>query len=500
MSLISLFFIAFCILTVLVYYVVPKKAQWVVLLVASVFFYCTYGWAKIFFLLIPSVIAYICALLIDKVYKSERTPEKKKKIGKAVCLIGAISFIVLLLYVKAGNYLNLLLQKIFKGESVTLSIIVALGVSYYVFSLISYVTDVYRKKDTAEKNYFKFLLYVIYFPKILQGPIVKHKSIANELTAGHSFDGKLFVYGIEMMLWGFFKKMVIADRLVVFLNTTWGDLDTKPGVVVVFAGICSMFQLYCDFSGCMDILGGVSRCFGIELTKNFNHPFLSQSGAEFWRRWHITLGEWFKDYVFMPISLGKKFVKMTKAVRNKLGVPFSRVFSVAVPLLTVWLLTGLWHNIRLEYLAWGVFWGVIIIIENIHATKNGTKKEPTTVRKWLNRLKVWVFFFLSRMLTAPGSMSTSIKAFSRFASFSFAGLSVSKVFGMDWKNLVIVFVSLVLLFLVEAWEEKKGVRSTLENTKPGLRIALDVMLALFIIIFGYYGMGYNAASFVYMAY
>lgn len=194
--------------------------------------------------------------------------------------------IVMLLYVKLG--------KLFFDAK---SIIVPLGISYYTFSVIGYLADVYWGKEKSEKKFMKFLFFILYFPKILEGSIEKYRPLADRLFEGHKFDYKQFCFGLQIMVYGAFKKLVVADRLVILTNEIFGKESyvNYGGAIVIAGAIFPALQMYADFSGCMDMALGMSQALGIELRKNFNHPFFSKSAAEFWRRWHITLGVWFKD-------------------------------------------------------------------------------------------------------------------------------------------------------------------------------------------------------------
>lgn len=264
------------------------------------------------------------------------------------------------------------------GGTTTLTYwIIPLGMSYYTLSLIGYLADVYWRKEKAEKNYFKLLLFTLYFPKILEGPISKYRNVVTQLFEGHRFDYQRVCFGLQRVVWGFFKKWVIADQIALLVNEVFGDHLAHFGSEFLVAAIFGAIQLYCDFSGCMDIGLGISECFGIKLEENFNHPFASRSAAEFWRRWHITLGIWFKDYVYMPISASPKLIKCSGWIRKHANKRAGKTFATIIPLLIVWLLNGLWHGTSVNYLVWGAYWGGLIILSTV------LDPEIKKLTKWL---------------------------------------------------------------------------------------------------------------------
>ncbi len=271
-------FYCFLLLAVILYYSSPLRIRKYVLLTISIAFYATWGVVQFAFVAVASVTAYVGAILIEK---TESKPKKKLVLFTSVTVM-----IVMLLYVKLG--------KLFFDAK---SIIVPLGISYYTFSVIGYLADVYWGKEKSEKKFMKFLFFILYFPKILEGSIEKYRPLADRLFEGHKFDYKQFCFGLQIMVYGAFKKLVVADRLVILTNEIFGkESYVNYGRAIVIAGaIFPALQMYADFSGCMDMALGMSQALGIELRKNFNHPFFSKSAAEFWRRWHITLGVWFKD-------------------------------------------------------------------------------------------------------------------------------------------------------------------------------------------------------------
>ncbi len=525
MSFTSLGFIVAVSILCLIYYIIPKKFQWTVLLTGSVLFYMTYGAERILFILLASVTAYCAAVKIDKVYVKQDAYIKEKglsgkekqeyilqnkKTTKRILLL-AVGFLVFMLaYSKMGNWLQKTVSGLIYGqEKPILPLIVALGISYYTFSLIAYLADVYWRKEKAEKNYLRFLLFVIYFPKILQGPISRHNFLAPQLKQEHCFDYQTFCFGVQLVVWGYFKKLVIADRLSIFVDTVFNDYSACSGAVLAVATIFGAVQLYCDFSGCMDIVRGVSQAFGIELEQNFKQPFFSRSAAEFWRRWHITLGAWFKDYVYMPIVVSPTLVQKLKPIKEKWGMKAVKKIMTAIPLAVVWILTGIWHGTGWPYIVWGIYWGGIIIssmlLESVYKNvllKLGINEEAFWWRTF-QMLRTFMLFCIARLLTMPNSLlATAVICKRIVCDFHVTSVLSNNLFqyGLDKQNFILVIIAVLIVWAVSVLQGKGMVREMVARRNIVLRWSIYFALIFAVIIFGIYGPGYDASSFIYEAF
>ena len=259
-------------------------------------------------------------------------------------VLGIGIILVMLLYAKIGSSITDAITNIFTLKQIGFREIIPLGISYYTFSIIGYMLDVYWKKEKAEHNFFKFLLYMIYFPHIIQGPIPRYKRLAPQLIEGHKFSYKNLCYGLQRIIWGYFKKMVIADRFALLTHEVFNNYSQYEGFIFIVAAVCSSIELYCDFSGCMDIVLGASRLFGIRLPENFDAPFFSRTVQEFWQRWHITLGVWFKDYVMYPIQKSKPMVRLGKKAKKRLGKKVGKKVPFYLSMVVLWFLIGIWHG------------------------------------------------------------------------------------------------------------------------------------------------------------
>ena len=509
MNLVSINFLLFAALVVLLYYILPKRVQWLVLLAASIAFYLTYGWQKLPFLLASAVIAYFAGLKIEQFQVASRkdTAAAKKK-SRPVLLTAVALLVALLIYAKIGTWVIRSVARLFSAEGTAMEAIVALGVSYYTFSLISYLADIYRRQDRAEHDFLRLLLFTIYFPKVLQGPISRHKNLAPQLKQQHSFDYKEFCFGLQLMVWGYFKKMVIADRLAIFVDTVFGNIAEETGAHLLVAVLFASIQAYCDFSGCMDIVGGFSQTLGLKLEENFNHPFFSRSAAEFWRRWHITLGTWFKDYIYMPIVISPRVIGLSKKVRDRFGVRSGKAVMTVVPLAAVWLLTGLWHGTGWNYIVWGVYWGALIICSTVFAPE--LKKLTTLLHinteagswKVFQMVRTFGIFMFSTMITRPGSLYNTLRIGKRLLlRFHPEGFFDGSLYalGLDRPNFILALVCIGVLWAVSHAQEKGvRVRERIAGSNVVFRWAIYYAAVFAVLIFGVYGPGYDTAAFMYI--
>ena len=343
MNITSFAFLCFFAAVLVLYYLVPKKAQWIFLLFASVGYFFTAGdrWLIVYPLMAISVV-YAGALLIDR-----EQDEKKKKFFLTGAVAACLVVLAILKYFNFGIYTFNALNMRLCFSSISLEVVqfvVPLGISFYTLALLGYLFDVYYGISKPQKNFFKLALFGLYFPVVISGPICRYRDLENQLYEKHAFDYKNFTYGIQRMLWGFFKKLVIAERMATIVNTVYGDYHTYPGVYIFFATVCFAFQLYADFSGGIDIVIGASEVFGIRLAENFNTPFFSRTMQEFWRRWHITLGGWLKDYIFYPVLRANWQVKFQDTIKKHYGKKMAKKLGTYPALFILWFAVGMWHG------------------------------------------------------------------------------------------------------------------------------------------------------------
>lgn len=401
MTITSLTFIVFAFATIIAYYVVPKKYQWCVLFFANIVFYSCAGGKAAIYLLFTATSIYFAARLMDSILVKQNvlfaaqkeilTKEEKKAIRrknqtrrKRIMMITLLVNIGLLCVTKYTHFVleqvNSLLS-FFGGNSFhdDLNIFVPLGISFYTFQSVGYLLDVYWEKVSPQKNYLKFLLFVSFFPQMTQGPISEYGQLSNELLTEHTFTYKNYAYGLQRMLWGFAKKLLIADVLGVYVKDVFANYEHYTGITTLIGAFFYSIYIYADFSGYMDIMCGLCETLGIRLKENFDRPYFSTSIADYWRRWHISLGDWFKNYIYYPIGMSDWSRRLAKKTKQKFGAHIGDTFPATIALLIVWTATGLWHGASWSYIVWGLLNGVFIIfsmwMEPIYA-------------KWKENLKI----------------------------------------------------------------------------------------------------------------
>ena len=336
-------------LVLIIYFIVPRKYKNLILFIFSLLFYF-YGEPKyIFLMLLEIFVAYIGAILVDK-YKS-----------KDIFIFIIFIHILLLVIFKYTDFIIEIFNNVFNFNLKLFNISLPIGISFYTFQIISYIVDVYKGKVKVQKNFLKLATYISLFPQLIAGPIVRYESIEKELDdRKETFED--FSYGVRRFVIGLFKKVLIANILGE-LTTKFNLIDERSVLLYWIFSISYMLQVYFDFSAYSDMAIGLGRMFGFHFLENFNYPYISKSITEFWRRWHISLGTWFRDYVYIP--LGGNRVNKIKFLRN---------------IIIVWLLTGIWHGASLNFCIWGLFFGIMLIIEKFSFNKY-LEKIPSFIRR-----------------------------------------------------------------------------------------------------------------------
>ncbi len=506
MTLTSLYFLIFLAAAVLIYYLVPKNVQWVWLLVASLGFYVINAKGYTVFLILYALIVYGFAKLF----------EKKKSKGLVVLELILIFGLVVLLknssWFGAGFVSFLTSISLTKTEGV----LTVLGISYIALMGCGYSIDVYRGTIEAEKNFFRVLAFLAFFPSINQGPINRYKDLMEQFQTPHRFSYEALTSGIQRMIWGFFKVLVLGERFGVMkatLTSDWGK-STYTGWYVVLSVVLSSLNLFMNFAGAMDIVIGAAEILGIKLPENFDHPYLAKTMPEFWRKWHITLGAWLRDYVMYCFTMSGPAKKLNKALKEKTNRKTAAAIVSILGVILVWLIFGLWHGIAWNFLLAGAYYGLLIILgialEGV--IKRFHNRFPKlTASKGYRVFQVVRTFFLSiqgaYLMTMP-----SVKAGLAYLSNVFTSptgklvevkgkvLSKVTILGLDGYDFIVLILGFALWILVSRLQEKKDVRERLAAMNIVGRWAILFGMIIAVVLFGFYGGGFDAGAFIYQGY
>lgn len=528
MAFTSINFLVFILLCVSVYYAVPLKWRWSVLLMASYAFYLMSSANTIVFMIATTIVTYAGGMLIGGLnsahreymaaHKAEMTKaerkqarkENQKKKRSIILLSLAIDFGILAALKYFRYYLSALDVSVFDG-----GILIPLGISFYTFQSAAYLFDLYRSNIEPDRNLLKFALFTSFFPQIVQGPIARHNRLSGQLYAGNRFDHRNLIRGAQLILWGFFKKLVIADRIAVLCGSVFDSYDRYAGLIVLAALLCYSIQIYADFSGGIDIARGVAQCMGIDMAHNFMRPYFADSLSDFWNRWHISLSHWCRDYIFYPVAMSKFFGRIGKDLRNVLGDRGGKLFPVIAAQYCTFLTIGLWHGADFKYIAYGLYNGTIIVLGMIFEPQLEAltgKLHINAEAKWWKGVQIARTFLIvmcGRVFPRAASFGTAISMF--FSVFRadgngpFAQTILS--LGLTGVDFGILLGCCILWLMVSLCEEKdmrknggtgaEGFRKWLEAKPLPLRWSILLMGLASVLALGVYGPGYDAGAFIY---
>ena len=534
MSIISLKYILFIAAVVLVYYIIPKKYQWIWLLIASYAFYLTAGVYYVGYLLFTTVSTFLCGKWLGKLelakaeeVKNGDAPKtlaerkeikarytKKKRLAITIAMVLNFGILAFVKYADFTiNNINGVLSHFDAGKIDFLHIALPLGISFYIFQSMGYLVDVYRGKVKADDNIFRFALFVSYFPQIIQGPIGRYQPLADQLYEKRSFDYDRVKFGVQRMLWGYFKKMVIADRIAVLVDEVFFNYKVNgyEGFIVFIAVLLYGIQIYADFSGGMEIVCGASEMLGIDLAENFRRPFMARSVAEFWQRWHITLGAWMRDYLFYPLALSKPFNKMSRSLRKHGSNYVAKILPTCLASFIVFVLIGLWHGASWKYVAYGIYQATFVstatLFEPFYEKCRAffhVKPEKLSFRLF-QIFRTVLIITIGRYFSRAASFKTAISMLAAtFKSFNpqtlFDG-TLHNLGNLGLINFLFMLLMIVFLFLIDTLQERNiHLRETIARQNIVIRWAIYFVGIFAIIIFGMYGKGFNAASFIYQGF
>ncbi len=514
-------FIGFLLVLLVLYYIVPKSFQKYLLLLASVAFYALSGPLYLLYLFSAITTSYVAGRLMGKNIEKSKTyleehkdtiSREGKKLFKAREKTRRKGYMVTAIVINIGvlsvvKYTNFIIGNInaLGGQLSFLDIALPLGISYYTLMSVGYLVDIYRGTVAYEKNYINYALFLSFFPHIVQGPISRYGQLSETLCVPHDFDAKNIIFGAERILFGFFKKLVIADRLFPAVSAIASDPQDHKGAYI----LCLMFfytlELYADFTGGIDITIGAAEMFGIRLTENFERPYFSKSLKEYWRRWHISMGEWFKDYLFYPIAMSGGMQDLSKFLRKHFGPYLGKRLPVYISSFIVWFMTGLWHGASWNFIVWGLLNYVILMISE--------ELEPLTQKFHEKCIPMENRVYQGFMVIRTMILVSMLKIFDCYPNVGDVIRSIGSVFttanynifsdgsllelGMDIFDYGVIAATTLLLFVLSMIQRRGSIRQQMLSLPFAVRAVLVSTLFIAVLLLGDYGVGYDSSQFIY---
>ena len=512
-------------ITLIIYALTRKKKRWLVLLLASYIFFLSLSGKLIVYLLFSTLSIHHFGLWLDRVNKNkdkelescakEDKKEIREKFNKKSCkivLFAVLIHIGLLVALKYTGFLGENINSLLEFIDVSFrfkipKICVPIGISFYTLQGLSYIIDVYKGKINADDNLGRLALFMAFFPSIMEGPICRYNDNAEKLYAGNALTYKNLSFGIQRILWGLMKKMVVADRLNPFIEKIFCEYNNLDGGVILIGVIFYTIQLYMDFSGTIDVVIGSAEMFGITFPENFKQPFFSKNISDFWTRWHITLGTWFRDYIFYPVSLSKPMKKVTLVSRKILGNHYGPLLAGSIALFLVWISNGLWHGAAWTYVFFGMYHFVLIVLGNvftpliqkicskIHVNRLSKPYVMMQILKTTILVIIGELFFRANTLTGGFTMFKKI-----FTDFSLESIKNGTLFklGCDRADFLIIGFILIIILVASILKEKGiNIRESVAKLNIVFRWSLYYLLIIIIIVFGAYGFGYAPVDPIY---
>ncbi len=510
-----LFLLLFFPLTLLAYQLVPQKHRWKILLGASYAFFWSISGKLLLFLLLSTFSIHHFGLWLDSirsdadaVIRAAEKPQRKalkearKHKMRGVLALGILLQIGTLLCLKYANFFGANVNLIFRGLEMaevipTFQWMLPIGISFYTMQAVSYLTDVYRGTVNADRSLGRLALYMSFFPQLMEGPICRYSQTAEALFSGTPIRYESLTRGLQRMLYGLFKKMVIADRLNIFVNNIFNDYQEQGGIVILLGMVAYTCQLYMDFSGIMDMVMGMGEIFGVKMPENFRRPFFSKSISEFWTRWHITLGAWFRDYIYYPLSLSGPLKKTTSACRKRLGNHFGPLVAGTMALFCVWFCNGLWHGAAWSYLFFGMYHFFFIMLANL--TEPLTRKVLDALH--IRRDKGWYRIFrilrtcclvcVGELFFRANGLKAGLSMFRKMVTDFSIPAPQDLALGLDRYDLLILVVAVLIVLMISILQEHGiPLRKKLAAVPVPLRWSIYYAALMAVILFGAYGIGY----------
>ncbi len=492
----SLEFLIFFPTVALLYFIIPARWRHLWLLAASYYFYMCWSPRYALLMLFSTVVTWLGGRLISR---ADRLAEGKRRdrLRKGALAFSLVSNLAVLTVFK---YLTFLLENLSRAAGLlglgftvpAVGLLLPVGISFYTFQALGYTIDVYRGDIDAEPDFLRYALFVSFFPQLVAGPIERSGSLLRQLRAEQRFDGARVRRGLVRMGWGFFMKMVIADRLACFADTVFNAPEGQAGSAVALAAVLFTFQIYCDFGGYSSIAIGAAEVMGVTLTENFRRPYLARSIREYWRRWHISLSSWLRDYLYIPLGGNRK-----GRARTRLNT------------LIVFLVSGLWHGAAWHFVLWGGLHGVCILLGELTLPARRRLRaalripEDGALHRTVSRAVTFLILAGAFILFRANSMRDALALLRAvFFDFRLSALAGDALFsyGLDKPDFIAALAALAVLIVCDLLAERGDLLDRLESRPLPLRWAVYLLLIFSILIFGVYGPEYNAAAFIYFAF
>lgn len=518
MPITSFWFLVLITIGTLVYYVIPKKLQWMELLLLSlIFYFCEATPYTILYLAAVTMIAYISSVWMVKI----RGKQRNSKLPLPLTMV-SIAIILLIWFVIKGRGLwypitlriNRFINPSYVNKIDGIQMIASLGMGYYTFQILGYIIDCYWENIVPQKNPLKLFLFVAYFPQLTTGPISRYTQLET-LYESHKFNYDNICMGSQRILWGFFKKIVLAERIGILVSGITGNPAEYYGFYSWIAVLLYPLQMYADFSGCMDVVLGVSELFDIGLAENFNNPFLSRNSQEFWQRWHITLGTWAKDYVLYPLLKCGSMVRLGKATRKKFGRTWGGFIKNCIGMFVVWMVIGIWHGGYRYILGVSLWYWAVLMLGNMLSpilskitaileikTESFSWHLFQSIRTYMI-YAVGAVFFMCGISGGIALLKDCLKVIliNKYANpWIFFDDSILNT-GITYKDIHIIVLGTILLLVVAFLREKYGYARKWIR-KQGVVFRWMIWYAMFfgVLIYGMYGPGYEASTFIYQGF
>ena len=463
----SFAFAFFLPLVFVLYWLLPHKTRWILILVASYYFYMSWNAKYVFLILFTTIISYTAAIFLEKT-QCQRN-KKWILVGTAAACLGVLFFF------KYFNFVSESVTAVFRlfaiqMNPVLLDLLLPVGISFYTFQTLSYVIDVYRGDVKAEHHFGYYAAFISFFPQLVAGPIERTNNLLPQIKAEHKFNYDQATYGLKLMAWGYFKKLVIADTLSQYVSKVYDAPQRFSGFALILATVFFSIQIYCDFSGYSDIAIGTAKLLGINLMTNFKSSYFSQSIKEFWSRWHISLSTWFRDYVYIPLG-GSRVGKIRHAIN----------------LLVTFFVSGLWHGANWTFVIWGCIHGLGQVIENLIVPKSKLKEKSKGFVWVLRVIGVFVFASFAWIFFVSDSLGDAVYVISHI--FDGITLPIDYLHNgysdieLNKQKLVIIAIALLILGVFDYQSLKKDVIAEIGKLKPVMRYLIYMFILCAILLF-----------------